>query len=96
MPREHTHTFPSLPFPSLHTLNMCAAPHHPAPLSHPLLSSPLSSRVLSSVSQKHLEEILDQSRGSLDVAVLTHALQKTTEFEVEMHNRFRIDAIASS
>jgi hypothetical protein len=48
------------------------------------------------ISQKHLEEILDQSRGSLDVAVLTHALQKTTEFEVEMHNRFRIDAMASS
>ena len=40
------------------------------------------------ISHKHLEEILDQSRGSLDVSVLTHALQKTTEFEVEMHNRF--------
>jgi len=40
------------------------------------------------ISYKHLEEILDQSRGSLDVSVLTHALQKTTEFEVEMHNRF--------
>ena len=41
-----------------------------------------------SISQKHLEEILDQSRGSLDVSVLTAALQKTTAFEVEMHNRF--------
>ena len=40
------------------------------------------------ISSKHLEEILDQSRGSLDVSILTHALLKTTEFEVEMHNRF--------
>jgi len=41
------------------------------------------------ISYKHLDEILDQSRGSLDVSVLTHALHKTTVFEVEMHNRFQ-------
>jgi hypothetical protein len=40
------------------------------------------------ISSKHLEEILDQSRGSLDASILTHALQKTSEFEVEMHNHF--------
>ena len=45
------------------------------------------------ISQKHLEEILDQSRGALDVSVLTHALLKTTEFELEMHNRFARDAL---
>ena len=48
------------------------------------------------ISFKHLEEILDQSRGSLDVSVLTHALLKTTEFEVEMHNRFTHGAAALS
>lgn len=37
---------------------------------------------------KHIEEILDQARGALDVSVLTHALQKTAEFEKEMHARF--------
>ena len=41
-----------------------------------------------SISHAHLEEILDQSRGALDVPVLTHALQRTTEFELEVHNRF--------
>jgi len=40
------------------------------------------------ISQKHLEEILDQSRGTLDVQQLTLALQKTSAFELEMHNRF--------
>ena len=46
------------------------------------------------ISQKHLEEILDQSRGALDVSVLTQALQKTAAFEVEMHNRFASAAVA--
>jgi len=45
-------------------------------------------RQFCSITHKHLEEILDQSRGALDVAVLTHALQKTVEFEKEMHARF--------
>ena len=40
------------------------------------------------ISRGHLTEILDQSRGSLDVAQLTHALTKTVEFEKEMHARF--------
>jgi hypothetical protein len=47
------------------------------------------------ISHKHLEEILDQSRGSLDVAVLTHALQKTVEFEKEMHARFTAEGAAA-
>lgn len=47
----------------------------------------------SAISHKHLEEILDQSRGSLDVAVLTHALQKTVEFEKEMHARFTAESV---
>lgn len=29
------------------------------------------------ITHKHIEEILDLTRGSLDVAQLTHALQKT-------------------
>ena len=40
------------------------------------------------ISKAHLDEILDQSRGSLDVALLTHSLQKTVEFEKEMDVRF--------
>mmetsp|Transcript_11475 Transcript_11475/g.19299 ORF Transcript_11475/g.19299 Transcript_11475/m.19299 type:complete len:759 (-) Transcript_11475:81-2357(-) len=40
------------------------------------------------ITHKHLDETLDQSRGALDVSVLTHALQKTAEFEKEMDNRF--------
>ncbi|KAL1528081.1 hypothetical protein AB1Y20_009447 [Prymnesium parvum] len=40
------------------------------------------------ITHKHIEEILDIARGSLDVAQLTHALQKTVEFEKEMHSRF--------
>jgi len=55
-------------------------------------------REFCSITHKHLEEILDQSRGSLDVAVLTHALQKTVDFEKEAQARFAssIDADSSA
>mmetsp|Transcript_30917 Transcript_30917/g.66389 ORF Transcript_30917/g.66389 Transcript_30917/m.66389 type:complete len:734 (-) Transcript_30917:392-2593(-) len=46
-----------------------------------------------SITRAHLDEILDQSRGALDVAVLTHALQKTIEFEKEMDARFSMTAL---
>lgn len=45
-----------------------------------------------SITNKHLEEILDQSRGSLDVALLTHVLQKTVDFEEELCKRFTAQA----
>jgi len=45
------------------------------------------------ITRHHLDEILDQSRGALDVAVLTHALQKTIEFEKEMAARFEATAM---
>ena len=49
-----------------------------------------------SITCAHLDEILDQSRGALDVQILTHALQKTVEFERDMEERFSSDAAAAA
>ena len=48
-------------------------------------------REFCAITHGHLEEILDQSRGSLDAAVLTHALQKTVEFEKEVRSLWRAE-----
>jgi len=45
------------------------------------------------ITRAHLDEALDQSRGALDVWVLTRALQKTIEFEKEMDARFSTTAL---